>query len=140
MSRLGDLLFPDDGRAFPGQRAVKITMRAVHTLCAGVLTGSYLLGSSEQTQALWLAWTIGTGLGMLLLDLIESVAFLAQVRGLVLMAKVGVVLALPVLGDSTGVVLAAMMIVAVISSHAPSKVRYAVVFGRNRIRGVTTKG
>ena len=140
MGRIQELLFPDGGRSFSGQRALKITIRAVHTLCAGVLTGSYLLNSGEEAQSLWLLWTVGTGLGMLSLDLIESVAFLAQVRGVVLMIKIAVLLALPIFGAATGPLLAILMVVAVISSHAPSRVRYAVIFGRGKIRGAETKG
>ena len=40
---LGRLLFPETPRRMPGHRAIKIVLRAVHTLCAGVLVGAYLL-------------------------------------------------------------------------------------------------
>ncbi|MFT4709797.1 MAG: hypothetical protein ACJAZ8_002603 [Planctomycetota bacterium] len=134
------LLFPPGGRTFPGQRALKISLRGVHTLCAGVLTGSYILDAGDEAKALWLCWTVGTGLGMLTLDLLESVGFLAQVRGLVLLLKVAVVLALPMFEGASGWVLGALLVIAVISSHAPSKVRYAPWIGGGRITGGTSKG
>ena len=140
MGNLMELLFPPGGRTFPGQRAIKISLRGVHTLCAGVLTGSYLLDAGADAQAMWLLWTVGTGIGMLTLDLLESVGFLAQVRGLVLLLKVAVVLALPMFGAACGWVLGGLMVIAVVSSHAPSKVRYATWIGGGRITGGTSKG
>ncbi|MDG1499539.1 MAG: hypothetical protein P8N31_07545 [Planctomycetota bacterium] len=140
MGKLTQLLLPPGGRKFPGQRTIKISLRGVHTLCAGVLTGSYLVDAGDEAKAMWLLWTVGTGLGMLALDLLESVGFLAQVRGLVLMLKIGVVLSLPVLGAATGWALGSLMVIAVISSHAPSKVRYATWIGGGKITGGTSKG
>jgi hypothetical protein len=83
---------------------------------------------------------VASGAMILLLDLHESGAFLLQVRGLVVLAKLGVLVALPHLGAYAGWVLAGVMLVSVVSSHASSKVRYFVVLRGSGIRGAKTKG
>ena len=134
------LLFPDPPRSFKGRRAAKISARAVHVLCAGVMVGSYLLHADEALQYAWLAATVVTGFGLLLIDLHESAAFLLQVRGMIVFGKLGVVALLPALGSVSGYVLAAVLLLSVVMSHAPSSVRYFVVFGRGYVRGACSKG
>ena len=135
-----EFLFPDPPREFKARRAVKISARAVHVLCAGVMVGAYLLPADGASQNTWFAATVATGLVLLFLDLHESGAFLLQVRGMVVIGKLGVVAALPVLGAAAGYVLAAVLMLSVVMSHAPSRVRYFVVFGRGRVKGARSKG
>ena len=139
-SRLSDLLFPDPPRSFPGRRATKISVRAVHVLCAGVLVGSYLLHADEEIRRQWLSATIATGMALLLLDLHESGAFLLQVRGVFVASKIAVLTVLSGFGSFAGFVLAALLILSVVLSHAPSRVRYFVVLGGRQVRGASTKG
>jgi len=131
------LLFPDPPRAFPGRRAVKICLRALHVLCAGVLTGGALLGTAPPA---WLWATLCTGTAILLLDLHESAAFLLEVRGLIVVAKLVLVGCLPLFGPATPWVLVAILLGSVISSHAPASVRHRVVLGRGRVRSAATRG
>ncbi len=137
---LARLIFPETPRRLPGHRAIKIVLRAVHTLCAGVLVGAYLLDAAAADQSWWLVATVLTGCAMLALDLVESGAFLLQVRGAVLLLKITLVVGLGYYGEAAGPILAGLFAVAVVSSHAPSKVRYFVLVGGDRITGATSKG
>jgi hypothetical protein len=134
------LLFPDPPRSFRARRTAKISARAVHVLCAGVMVGSYLLSADDAARRAWLAATVATGFALLLIDLHESAAFLLQIRGMVILGKLGLVAALPALGSASGYVLAAVLLLSVVMSHAPSRVRYFVVFGRGHVRGACSKG
>jgi hypothetical protein len=143
---VSSVLFPDPPRQFPGNRAVKISLRAVHVLCVGMLTASYLLdlgGSPErlaEVRETWLAATIASGGAILTLDLFQSGAFLLQTRGAVLYLKLGCLVFLSRMGDAAGPVLAALIVISVISSHAPSRWRYRVWIGAGRVRGADTPG
>jgi hypothetical protein len=137
---LAAIIFPEEPREFPARRWVKMVLRAAHVLGAGVLCGSYLLGATDDQRMPWLLAAAISGLLILLLDLHESGAFLLQVRGLVVLAKIGILAALPYLGPYAGWVLAGVVMVSVVSSHASSKVRYFVVLGGGGIRGAETKG
>jgi hypothetical protein len=132
-------LFPAEPRSFPGRRGVKILLRAVHVLCAGTLTAAYLL-EVEGARPAWLVATVLSGLAILALDLHESASFLLQVRGVVVLAKIALLAALPALGGSGAWLLVPLLLASVIFSHAPSKLRYLVLVGRGRVRGAETRG
>jgi hypothetical protein len=132
------LLFPDPPRTFPGRRLVKIGLRAVHVLCAALCLGAYAFETDARLP--WLLAAIATGAAILLLDLHESAAFLLQVRGAILVAKLAALALLPSLGEARPWALGGILLVSVVSSHAPSKVRYHVLFGRGRIEGARTPG
>jgi len=135
-----NVLFPDPPRDFRGRRKVKMVRRAAHVLCAGVLVGAYVFAVGPAQRETWLIATISSGALLLALDLHETAAFLLQVRGLFLMAKISVVIALPWLGGSAAWVLATVLGLSVISSHAPSRVRYRFWVAAGRVRGSTSKG
>ena len=133
--RLGTLLFPDPPRDFPGRRFLKIGLRAAHVVCASLCLGAYAFDGAEQVA--WLLAAIATGLLIVALDLHESAAFLFQVRGLVVVAKVA---ALAFVSHGGAWLLAGIALVSVLSSHAPGSVRHRMVFGRGRVRAAETHG
>ncbi len=134
------LIFPTEPRHLPGQRSIKIVLRGFHVLCAGVLTGAYLFEVESELRMAWLLATLITGLLILAVDLFESGAFLLQTRGAVLLLKILLLAGLSSFGGYKGLVLCLIVVVSVISSHAPSKVRYFVLLGRGRIKGASSKG
>jgi hypothetical protein len=143
VSLFSDLLFPSEPRALGPRRGIKIVLRAVHVLCAGILTGAFVLEVAAAFREPWLAATVASGVALLLLDLHESGAFLLQVRGLVVAFKVatlGALLALPALEAAAPWILAVLVLLSVIFSHAPSKVRYHVFLFGDRVSGARTKG
>jgi hypothetical protein len=140
MSFASELIFPTEPRRLPGHRAIKIALRGLHTLAAGVFCGAWLFEVPAESRELVLALVIASGMSMLLIDLYESGAFLLQVRGFVLIGKLVTLALLPLYGGWTGIVFSALFVIAVISSHAPSKVRYFVLVGRGKIHGATSKG
>lgn len=119
---------------------MKITLRAAHVLCAGVVTGSYLLSVADPVRSHWMIAAAATGAAMLLLDLQETAVFLLQLRGLIVVIKIGLLGALPFFGPWQGRMLAALVGLSVLSSHASSKFRYFVVFGKGRYKGAETRG
>jgi hypothetical protein len=138
---MDNLIFPREPRSFPGRRGLKILLRAVHVLCAGVLTGGYVLGVSTQTTTPWLTATLVSGTVILLLDLLESGVFLLQLRGWIVLAKIGTLATLPWLGALPAAwLLGAMMLFSVLSSHAPSRARYFIPLGGKGLKGACTKG
>jgi hypothetical protein len=140
VSRLRALVFPVRPRSLPGRRGIKISLRAVHALCAGVLVGGLLLAVEPDRVGPWIAGTAISGLAILLLDLHESGAFLVQIRGVVVLGKIVLLASMPWLGASRPGLLAAVLLISVVSSHAPSKVRYLLVIGRRSISGSRSKG
>jgi hypothetical protein len=128
------ILFPDPPRSFRGRRLLKIGLRGVHVVCAAFCVGAYAFDAAARLP--WLAATIVTGLAILALDLHESASFLLQARGVIVVLKL---VALSFLPAGGAWLLAAIVLVSVISSHAPSSVRHRVLFAR-RVRAAATHG
>jgi len=133
----GTALFPDPPRSFRGRRWAKIGLRAVHVLCAAIATGAYVLAGGDPA---WLWAAVGTGVLLLLLDLHESAAFLLEVRGLIVLGKVTVIAFWPLYAGAAGWVLPALVVVSVVSSHAPASFRHRLVFRRGEVAPSTSRG
>ena len=133
-------LFPATPRSFPGQRWVKIGLRGLHVLCAGVYLGALVFAVEGEVGQPWFFAALISGILLLSIDLFETTAFLLQLRGIVVLLKLALLAALPHLGPAAVWVLGAAVIGSVISSHAPSSFRYFLIWGRGRIQGATTKG
>ena len=69
-----------------------------------------------------------------------SAVFLVQVRGLIVAVKVAAFLALSKLGPAQGWVVAGLVVLSVVSSHAPSRFRYFLLVGRGRLTPSLDKG
>lgn len=132
------LLFPDPPRGFAGRRAVKIVLRAGHVLCAGVYLGAFVFEVDPGARQPWF-WALLASAGLLLLlDLHETAAFALETRGLVVLGKVVLLALLPWFGAAQVWVLAGLVLVSVVSSHAPASVRHRVVV--RGVRGSQTRG
>ena len=137
---LSELLLPKRPREFPGQRYIKICLRALHVLCAGTLVGAFTFAVEGSARQNWFLATLLSGAALLSFDLIETSAFLLQLRGLIILVKIGLLLALPAFGAHGYAVLMSLLLLSVITSHAPSKLRYFMLVGRGRIQGSQSKG
>ncbi len=134
-SRLGSFLFPEPPRDFPGRRLLKIGLRGAHVVCASLCLGAYAFDAPDRVP--WLVAAIMTGVLILALDVHESAAFLLQARGVVVAAKI---VALAFLPQGGAWLLAGIVLVSVLSSHAPGAVRHRMLFGRGRVRAAETHG
>jgi len=134
------LLLPAEPRSYPGQRWIKMSARAAHVILSGIYLGAYVFEVVAASRWTWLLATLASGLLMIFLDLYESGAFLVQLRGLVVVAKIPLLALVPAVGAAAVWVLAVIAFVSVISSHASSKFRYHQVWGRGRIKGAETRG
>jgi hypothetical protein len=134
------LVFPPEPRRLPGRRAIKILLRAIHVPCAGILSAAYLFDAGASAGSVWMVGTVVSGLLILLLDLYETGVFLLQVRGLVVLGKIALLAMLPLFEAYRVPVLVGLLGISVLSSHAPSGIRYYLLFGGDRFKGATTKG
>lgn len=138
--RLIAILAPDEPRDFAGHRALKLALRAGHVLSASVYAAGHILDAGKAGHDEWLAAALISGLLILLLDLYESGAFLLQLRGLFLVAKLALLAGLHLADVESGWALGALVFASVVSSHAPGSVRHYLVWGRGAIRGPDSLG
>lgn len=135
---LKTLLFPDPPRGFAGRRATKIVLRAGHVICAGIYLGAFVFEVEPVSRQPWFWALLASACLLLLLDLHETAAFLLETRGLVVLGKIALLALLPCFGAAQVWVLGGLVMVSVLSSHAPASVRHRVIV--RGIRGSQTRG
>ena len=137
---LQSLLAPGEGTSLEGwQRGLKISLRAAHVLGAGVFAGGVVFGIDSDQLEPWLQLLVIAGVLVLALDVIESPAFLIQTKGVVVLAKLAILAGIVVSGEAEWL-LAPILFVSVVSSHAPSAVRHRVLVFGDRVRGSSSNG
>ena len=139
-SALIEWLFPDPPRDFPLRRMTRTVLRAAHILTGGVLLGGYVFSAASSTLSVWWHATLLSGALLLATDLHASCAALVEVRGVVVVAKLGLLLLLPVAGAHAVLVLATVLIIGAISSHLPGRFRHLALLLRDRVTIDTRKG
>jgi len=133
------LFFPDPPRDFPGRRGLKIVLRGLHVVCVALFAGAVAFHADAGDHSFWLWATVASGALILALDLHETAAFVLQVRGVVVGAKILVLGTLHMLSDQQAIwLLGIVIVISVVSSHAPGSIRHKVLFGS--ARGAETSG
>ena len=137
---LTGLLFPATPRSFPGVRAVRMTLRALHILVAGTLLGGHLLGQSQEVLLPWLVATVISGGLLLALDLYATFAVLCEVRGLIVIVKCLLTALVALLWQARVVLLLLVLALGVYGSHMSGKLRHHLLWMRDRVEVDRSKG
>jgi len=133
-------LFPTTPRDFPGRRPLRIALRALHTLAGGVLLGGHIFAAGRADLLPWLLLTACSGALILATDLHASFACLLEVRGLLVITKIALVLAVAPLWPARIWLLATVIILGVAGSHASGRVRHRLLFSPGPITVDRRKG
>ena len=115
------------------KRWTKISLRTMHLLAVAGVGGGILFSLEKDLwiNYWWLA--LVSGVLMMLIDIISNPVWVVQVRGLVIFLKL---ILLAFLGNDPsldGWLLALIIIISAVISHAPGKLRYYSVYHRSVI-------
>ena len=111
-----------------------ILLRTAHLGAMGVLLGGHAFDVARE-QLLWpLGWTIGTGAALGALEAWGVVTWFHQGRGLLTLAKLALLLLVPVFWSQRVAVLALVVVVGGVGSHMPARFRYYSVVYRRVLR------
>ena len=123
------------------KRWTKISLRTLHLLSVAGVGGGILFGLDK---SLWISyWWLALASGglMTLLDIISNRVWLVQIRGLTIFLKLILLAFLGVNAAWDGYLLASIIIISGVISHAPGKLRYYSVYHRKVIiSDLDTKG
>ena len=120
-----------DGKAV--KRWSKISLRTLHLLSVAGVGGGVLftLDKNLWINYWWLA--LASGFLLMLIDAISNPVWLVQIRGLVIYLKVILLVLMGVQPGWAPVLLATVIIISGIVSHAPSQLRYYSLYHRRVI-------
>jgi len=115
------------------KRWSKISLRTLHLLAVAGVGGGILFGLEKQLwiNYWWLA--VASGALMMLMDIVANPAWLVQIRGLVIMFKLILFALLGSYPAWDNILLAIIIIISAVISHAPGKVRYYSLYHRQVI-------
>ena len=129
--RLHQLLLPEKPRDFPYRRWVRMSCRALHIFGIGVLLGGHVFEQPVDLIMPWLLLAVASGFLLLATDLVASCAVLFEARGLAILAKLLLLLLVPILWDARVFILAIALVIGVFFSHMPGKYRHRVLIAPN---------
>jgi len=131
-SRLQTLLFPDPPRRIHGHRWLSVSLRTAHLITFGTLLGGHVFEIDHSRLVPFLVATILTGAGLMLLELASTVHWLFMVKGLAVSLKLLLLLLVPFFWEQRVAILLAVVIVASVAAHMPSRLRhYSLLAGRS---------
>jgi hypothetical protein len=123
------------------KRWTKICMRTLHLLAVAGVGGGVLFGIERELwiNYWWLA--VISGAFMMCIDIVSNPVWLVQIRGLTIIVKFFLLALLGSWPAFDGLLLAIIIIISAIISHAPGNLRYYSVYHRKIINSLNdTKG
>jgi hypothetical protein len=117
-------------------RLLNVGCRTVHLIGFALVVGGAAWGvdAARLAPALWL--TLGSGAALLGLELAAG-SWVLEARGLLITAKLGLLLLLPWAGEWRVALLLAVAVLASVGAHAPRWIRHArLAFRRESAGGV----
>jgi hypothetical protein len=114
-------------------RALNIAFRSLHLAAMGVLLGGHAFQLPPERLHLSLWLTLGTGAALAALETGGKLLWFHQGRGLMTLLKLALLGTVPLVWDHRLPILLAVVIIASVGSHMPSRYRYYSVVHRRVI-------
>jgi len=110
-----------------GMRWLRITLRTLHILGSCLVLGGHFFGASKAQVLPWLYLALASGGALILTYLSEGWLWLRELRGVAVLAKSALLLAIPLWWDARVPILIAVVVIGSYVSHMPGRYRYWVV-------------
>ena len=112
-------------------RALNIALRTAHIGAMGILVGGHAFDVTPERLKVSFWLTIGTGAALAAIEAGPRLSWLHQGSGLMTMAKLALLCAVPLAWDYRLPILLAVIVIASVGSHMPGRYRhYSVVYRR----------
>jgi hypothetical protein len=130
-SRLGPILFPSPPRSLPYNRGIGIGFRTLHLLASGLLVGGHAFEAEPQRLVGLLYLTVGSGVGLILLELYRSCDWVYQAMGVLVILKTAITVLAGFWWAQRVPLLCIVVVLGSVGSHMPANYRhYSVRHGR----------
>ena len=121
-------------------RALNIALRTAHIGAMGVLLGGHAFDVTPERLKLSLWLTIGTGVVLAAIEAGPRLSWFHQGCGLMTMAKVALICAVPLAWDYRLPILLAVIVIGSVGSHMPGRYRHYSVVYRKVVHDVSGPG
>ena len=117
----------------PAARLCKVVLRTGHLMATSVLVGGYAFDVPAARLLPWLS-AIATGVAMIFYEAYPNLGFVFEGWGLMLLAKLGLLCAMGLVGRRRLPILLAVVALAAIGSHMPRRWRHYSLLHRKAMR------
>jgi hypothetical protein len=121
-------------------RWLNVALRTAHIGAMGVLVGGHAFDVAPERLRVVLWLTIGTGVALAALEAGPRLLWFHQGSGLMTMAKVALLCAVPLAWDFRLPILLTVILIASVGSHMPGRYRHYSVLYRKVIHDVSGPG
>ena len=123
-------LFPEPVRVLPHARAWNIAFRTAHITITGILLGGHVFDIAEDRLRWILYLCIASGVALIAIEAYPSCRWFYQGRGVMVLIKLALLCVIPFLWAYRVWILLAVLVIASVGSHMPSRFRYYSVIHR----------
>lgn len=128
--QLSALLFPPVPRSLPHNRGISIGFRTLHLLGSSLLIGGHAFGAEPERLVSLLYLTVGSGLGLILLELYRSCDWVYQGMGLLVILKAVITASAGLWWEQRVPLLCLVVVLGSVGSHMPARYRhYSLLHG-----------
>jgi hypothetical protein len=123
---------PEQMRFVPGKRAISIALRTLHLAAFGILLGGHAFGVEAEKLLPYLSLTVLSGIGLITTEVYAvGLYWFFLGKGLMVPAKLGLLLAVPVFWEQRVALLLVVVGIALVGSHMPARYcHYSVLHRR----------
>lgn len=121
------------GRGIGNLRAWNIALRTAHMAAGGVLFGGHVFDIGTERLADWLLLTLATGVLLVLLEIRHGRRWAVEGRGVLVLAKILILCALPWLWPQRVPLLFVVIVIGSAGSHMPKRLRHYSLLERRYI-------
>lgn len=123
-------LAPEPPRRIAHERAWNVGFRTLHLMAFGVLLGGHVWGRPAEELLPALAMTAASGAALMGLELYKSFHWLFLGKGLVVLAKLVLLLLVPLFWEARVALMLAVVALASVGAHMPARFRHYSVLHR----------
>jgi hypothetical protein len=128
------------GRRLPHGRAWSVGVRTVHLAGFSALVGGHVWGVEAERLLPALGLTLASGAALAGLELYQSLEWPFLAKGLVVIAKLGLLACVPFFWTARAPLLLAVLVLASVSAHMPARFRNYSVLARRVVTGAPPGG
>ena len=110
-------------RTFPGQRWLNILLRTLHLVGVAGIGAGFIQGAEPNQWLTFWYLAIGSGIGLMLLYVWSSIAWLFQAKGVVILLKLLLLTLAGIFPDWQAELFVSIIVLSSVIAHAPGSVR-----------------
>ena len=117
-------------RRVPHARAWNVGLRTLHLMAFGILLGGHFWGVQPDLLYPSLAITVASGAALMGLELYQNAHWLFLVKGLMVLAKLALLLLVPIFWEARVPLFLGVVALASVGAHMPARFRHYSVLQR----------